>query len=270
LKFYSQTKSKVGLMGIAARTQLERVITEFRNNETNEVQGPDVAAWLRDNVGTRNISEFDLRGIDLAFTNLQHAVIEEADLLGAILEGANLQNAVMTRSTLMGASLININARHADCTEVDFRGANFRNADFTAANLTRADVRDVRNFNMATYQGAVLRDIYFKGMDLLNADFESADLRGADLRETNLKGVNFQGANLKDTDLKAACLGGATLTYAKGLTLEQLLQAFQLRAVIIDPADQENAQLLARAIQVQGEDPRQEEGAKPRLQLVGE
>jgi uncharacterized protein YjbI with pentapeptide repeats len=75
-------------------------------------------------------------------------------------------------------------------------------------------------------QGAPLKDRNLRYANavrafLVNADLRGADLLGADLRQADLRGARFDGAELHGTHLQ-----GADLTYATGLTREQLAAAW--------------------------------------------
>jgi uncharacterized protein YjbI with pentapeptide repeats len=87
---------------------------------------------------------------------------------------------------------------------MDLRCAHLRGADLHQANLQGADLR------MA---------------DLRDADLSEADLSHARLNRANLRGTNLDGANLQDADLF-----NTNLEQVHHLTVEQLTQAYRLRA----------------------------------------
>jgi uncharacterized protein YjbI with pentapeptide repeats len=75
-------------------------------------------------------------------------------------------------------------------------------------------------------KGAALKDRNLRYTNalhafLVNADLRGADLLGADLRQADLRGARLEGARLHGTNLQ-----GADLTYATGLSREQLASAW--------------------------------------------
>src|SRR5215208_3687123 len=134
----------------------------------------------------------------------------EAHLQKADLPGVNLQGADLQRADLRGANL----------QEADFRRANLQEADLQAAildgaNLQEADLRGA-NLQEATLQGAILLVAILEGTNLQEAILDGANLQAVDLRRANLR-----RANLRRVDLQAAILQDA-----RGLTQEQIEQAF--------------------------------------------
>jgi hypothetical protein len=72
----------------------------------------------------------------------------------------------------------------------------------------------------ANLLGRNLRYANAAGAFLANADLRQADLSGADMRQADLRGARFDGAELRETNLQ-----GADLSFATGLTREQLTSA---------------------------------------------
>ena len=72
----------------------------------------------------------------------------------------------------------------------------------------------------ANLLGCNLRYANATGAFLAKADLRQADLSGADLRRADLRGAHFEGAELLGTNLQ-----GADLSFATGLTREQLTRA---------------------------------------------
>jgi hypothetical protein len=64
------------------------------------------------------------------------------------------------------------------------------------------------------------------GADLSVASLQRADLNGAKLSVANLLGADLSVASLQGADLNGANLSGADLSSAKGLTKEQLEEAY--------------------------------------------
>ncbi len=133
----------------------------------------------------------DLRGLNLAETDLFKANLYRTDLRDATLSGANLVRANLTEVNLRGADL-----RMADLSDARIFEANLREAWASGAHLNRADLRRV---------------------DFLEANLSEAELRGA-----NLYGTKFLNANLHSSDFTNAGLLGTTfanvdLSTVKGL-----------------------------------------------------
>jgi uncharacterized protein YjbI with pentapeptide repeats len=131
-----------------------------------------------------------LRSASLKGTNLEGAKLKGADLEDADLEGANLRKASfdvanlikaksLTKVNLSGQNLEgedftnykrlhqiqleNASLRNAQFTKCDLTGANLKKADlegtkFDRANLTGADFTGVRNYEKATWDGAIIKD----------------------------------------------------------------------------------------------------------------
>lgn len=103
-----------------------------------------------------DLSNANLRGIDLSY-----AVLFQGDFSGADLRGANLRDAFLIRADLSGADLTG-----ADLSDADLVGANLDNAVLVDTNLSRSDV------DRSSIAGAS-----FVSADLALADF--SDVSGA-------------------------------------------------------------------------------------------
>lgn len=148
-------------------------------------------AWRAANPGEipdltdEDLSEMDLRGINLGAVDLS-----EADFYGTDLRDANLKMAVLTdadfsAADLAGAELYKANLSGAFLTEADLSGAYL-----AEANLNKADLR---------------------GCKLHQVDFTEADLRSSNLSESDLTGVNFSHANVTDANFSYSTLAQANL-----------------------------------------------------------
>ena len=141
----------------------------------------------------------EVKGAQLADSDLEYARAFDAFFLKADLRDANLQGAHLWDANLQGANL---------------RDASLKGANLLGANLQGANLWD------ANLQGADLEGASFKGANLLGAD-----LQGAHLSDANLQGANLSFANLQGAELFRAILQGANLTRATGLTQDQLDRA---------------------------------------------
>jgi len=88
--------------------------------------------WLNDGIEGQKA---DLRGANLAGTNLRRADLQEADLRRADLYRADLEEADLRKADLKEADLMGTNLRKADLREADLRGVDLRKADLRKADL---------------------------------------------------------------------------------------------------------------------------------------
>lgn len=119
--------------------------------------------WAHGNIedGERaDLSDADLRGVNLSHKNLDGAILNDANLTGAILVGATFIGANLTRINLHGADLTTANLYGANLTSGYLKDTNLSNAILCSANLAKA---------------------YFQGANLFYADIMGANFYGADL-----------------------------------------------------------------------------------------
>jgi uncharacterized protein YjbI with pentapeptide repeats len=144
-----------------------------------------------------DLSDADLRSVDLHLKDLREADLSEvnlsdADLSYADLRGTNLTNAILSGADLRGAKLSD-----AILSGADLRGANLSSAHLNHANLTYANAERT---------------------DFSSADLRGTDLNGTDLLEANMSQADLSGAHGVDTgDLKALYveLKGTTMPNGK-------------------------------------------------------
>src|SRR5713101_4513737 len=125
-----------------------------------------------------DVSNHDLRGINLMNGDLRGANLSLASVCEANLCGANLSKADLHGADLSGTYL---------CW-ADLHGANLREADLREADLSCADLRET------DLRGAILYGAFLYG-----AFLGRADLRGTSLDKTYVRGA----------DLSWACFGEA-------------------------------------------------------------
>ncbi len=150
----------------------------------------------------RTFGKGEHQGLDLRGTDLRGADLRNAHLEGALLSIAHLEGA-------------------------DLRGAHLEKAILENAHLENADLL------LAHLEGAILRGAHLEEAILSGVYLEYAVLVGAHLEYAFLWGAHLEGAFLGEAHLKGAFLGGAHLkgahlTYAQGLTREQLAGALNL------------------------------------------
>ena len=160
-----------------------------------------------------NLGEASLRGAYLTGVDLTGVDLTEVDLTGANLRevnltGVDLTETILAGADLTGANLREVNLRGVDLTEVNLTGAKLTGANLTGANLTGAKLPGV-NLTEVDLTGVVLT-----GVDLAGADLTKVDLPGVALSEANLREANLTGANLNKAKLFKAILAGANLTGA--------------------------------------------------------
>jgi hypothetical protein len=130
-------------------------------------------------VGSPPVGYADLRGLNLAETDLLKTNLYRADLSDGRLSGANLFR--------------------ANLTEANLRQAELSMADLTAARIFEANLRE-----------AYLPDAKLNRADLRRVDFLEANLSGVELRGANLYGAKFRDANLQSSDFSNAEMLGTT------------------------------------------------------------
>lgn len=143
---------------------------------------------MRANLCGADLSDADLKGVDLRSANLV-----EADLSCSDLEGANLRLSKLTGAQLDYTNLIKVN---------------LSSADLYRANLRRAHLGE-SNLSCAVLFGA----------DLSHADLSLANLEQANLEDANLEDAELAGANLCHVELYNT--KGSLMEYRKGKMLTE-------------------------------------------------
>ena len=123
-----------------------------------------------------DLTDADLKEVDLRGMNLRRAMLVGAKLARADLSGANLSEADLTRASLKAATLTKADFRRAnlfkallaqaDASEADFQRANLNGTDLSKAKLTRA------SFVEADFTKAELSDAIVLGTDFSRARFQ--------------------------------------------------------------------------------------------------
>ncbi|MGI5482999.1 pentapeptide repeat-containing protein [Streptomyces lavendofoliae] len=154
----------------------------------------------------------------------------------------------------IAGSICGLSLQNADLSHLSFKGVNLDQATLVCAKLVRADFRE------ANMTGARLRLANLRGVNLGGARLETSNLQSALLIGADLTGAQLSGANLKEACLADADLSGANLTWAdlesvdfvgekmlwpppgedwagytnlgpaRGITVEQLCEAFIYRS----------------------------------------
>lgn len=139
--------------------------------------------WLRRDVGGYEDMRANLKGVDISDTDLRGV-----NLKYARLDGVSFYKSDLREADLRWASLWDANLSYANLHE-----AKLSYAEIVRGNLSYANFRD------ASFVDACLADSV-----LTNADFECANLSWADLRNCNLCHANFRYCNLWNANLVGA------------------------------------------------------------------
>ncbi len=190
-----------------------------------------------------DLSNRDLRGVDMSNAKTEFIQLPGADLRGAMLNEAILTNANLKKADLRNAKLNCANLNKANLEEADLRSAvlgaiHLKEAKLPEANLVKADFyrspkedscertqQEIANLEEADLTGADLREVHLSQASLIgakfggevnmydakiiDADFDDADLSDANLWKADLRCSIFTGADLSRANLESANLGGA-------------------------------------------------------------
>ena len=147
-----------------------------------------------------DLSHADLVGVNLQGANLEGANLDYANLTRSDLRGVNLQATVLSTTILQRASLSNANLQKSDLVGTQLQRANLNEANIQEARLIAVRLND-----------AVMWDVKLRKSDLSGAKLQGANLLRADLRQADFEGAKLQGANLSSTNCEEASFIGADL-----------------------------------------------------------
>ncbi|HET6978950.1 MAG TPA: toll/interleukin-1 receptor domain-containing protein [Pyrinomonadaceae bacterium] len=148
-----------------------------------------------------DLSEADLSQADLRWVNLIGGDLYFANLSVADLRWANLSGGDLRWASLNGADLRLADLSVADLSVADLSRANLGRADLGRANLSLADLRWT-NLSWA---------------NLSEANLHRANINEANLRQANLSGANLSEAELSGTWLFSTIFADNDLSATKGL-----------------------------------------------------
>jgi len=163
-----------------------------------EMRGHGAQSEPRDSPWSIDLSERDLRDIDLSMENLVGANLTETVLRGTTLDGADLTGAKLTR-----VDLTQVSARRTILSKANLTGAVLRDSDLSEADLTRARMW-ATDLTGANAVGADLTKAFLEHAVLRGTDLSGATLVGAVLKRTMLSGTKLYGADLTDADVAEA------------------------------------------------------------------
>lgn len=160
----------------------------------------DFRLWESDEAAFRTVGNIKrLNRHKIHDINLVNCYLARTNLNYVNLKGSNLNSANISHS-----SLIETNLENSRLNQTNFENSNLNSALLKGAYASGANFKD-----------AFLIKANFENAFLIKSDFQNAFLMEADLRNCYLMGANFENASLYKADLRGA----------KGLTIEQLMQA---------------------------------------------
>ncbi|MEN8444491.1 MAG: pentapeptide repeat-containing protein, partial [Cyanobacteria bacterium J06555_13] len=207
------------LSNVDLTPELGEIVKESSQELSNDGQSENAEKstyfYLQDESDISEINTIQLSSIyesdtdSFAGAYLRQIQLPDSDLRSAKLSRANLTDSNFERASLEFADLQRANLWAANLKKADLRGANLR---YTA--LVDSQLKD-----------ALLEETTLEGAIIAYANFEKADLRQANLKGAYLLEANFEGSNLEFADLDDAILVAVDLKGAKGLDVNQLVQA---------------------------------------------
>jgi uncharacterized protein YjbI with pentapeptide repeats len=174
------------------------------------VEGSDDEPGPGANLAGRDLSNLDLRRVDLTGADLRSAVLSRTNLEGAKLIDAHLGGAQLFRTNLEGADLTG-----ADLTTASFRRVRAKAASFVRARLdmTRFDQSDLENASFSEATGRMpmfsktrLSGARASGLSLEKALFDECLLVGTDLSHAQLLSCTFKDCKAVKLNLDSANL----------------------------------------------------------------
>ncbi len=196
--------------------ELQRISQE----ELNEIIAKHAMYLRGQSGGARAIIQFR----DISQANLRAVDLSQADFTGSMFIETDLSNSVFVGASFFACDLRNANLFEANLSRADLRGAYIAGADLTRANLNEADLRTGKIMKRAEngsiedrkYSGSKGPVTVLAGANMLEtnmvkvnaseADFTDANLCGANLTQADIQSACFESANLTDGDLSGANL----------------------------------------------------------------
>ena len=159
------------------------------------------------NLSGINFSKVVLANANLEFSCLKNSSIDSANLNEVILNNADMSNSTLAHSKLINAllnrvdlrktSLMYTNFQLATLAEANFLEATFINTNFHLANLTQANLESASLIGRVPNQGLDA----FRQANIRQAIFYAANLHKADLSGQIISGQNFISANFSNANL---------------------------------------------------------------------
>lgn len=142
--------------------------------------------------------------------DLSNCHLAKIDLRGMYFRRANIDGSCLEAAYLEGADL-----REASFREAQLNSAHFFEALLDGAVLTEAQL-----------SGASLHHASLERAYAVSAKIESTNLVGTNLKGARLDGASFVGSNLQSANMEETFIERTDFTGVKGLTQEQLNEAF--------------------------------------------
>lgn len=154
------------------------------------------------------LSDVDLRGIDLSRLRAEGLTLRDADLREARLVDCRWRNCL----------LVDVRLDRGACQAGTFRLCKMERLRAPGASFTGTRIENTSAegclFDDADFASAVLTDSSFARCSLRNANLAGASAAGLDLRGADLRGAILTNMCLVDVDLRGALLSRATLAGA--------------------------------------------------------
>jgi uncharacterized protein YjbI with pentapeptide repeats len=163
------------------------------------------------------------RGLTLSTLRRLSDGVRKASVVRLLIETDIIKR---LKVSLQDADLSCANLRYADLSDADLSDADLSGANLKGARLSQA------NLSCANLRYADLLDAGLRNADLSGADLSGANLKGASLHGAALSCAILEDAKLKGARLYGTYLGGADLSGAKGLTKEQLENAYLCKTTL--------------------------------------
>jgi uncharacterized protein YjbI with pentapeptide repeats len=180
----------------------------------------------------KDISGWDLTGIDVTHTSFVNCVMNRVLLDAAKINFCNFSHAKMQKVFMRKllptmATVPRLNFNYADLTEADLSDSSFwGGGDFSQANFTRSVCERVQfnncSMDRSRFLSADLEIAFFGSSTLTEASFARArfrnglvkdsKLRGAVFAEADCSGTKFTNCDLENADFTNANLGTCTFT----------------------------------------------------------
>lgn len=153
--------------------------------------------------------------------------IYNLDLVNCYLAKTNLNKVILSNANLNYAKIFNSKLQDATLEHARLNQTNFENCDM----------------NKATLKASYANGAIFKDANLIKSDFENAFLIKANFKNAYLMEANLQGAYLSGADFADANLYKADLRNARGLSIDQLLNAKTLYLAKFDEEIERNIEI---------------------------
>ncbi|MDB9313501.1 pentapeptide repeat-containing protein [Spirulina sp. CS-785/01] len=202
------------------KRKFQRINLSEANLRNVDLSGAD---FTHATLNVTNLSGANLSQVNFTHAKLNVARLSGANLTGATLNSASLNVANLIRATLNNAQLQDAQLIHAEIIRADLSRSNLSNSNLQGADLRETLFRETNlsycNLTECNLRGAflaesILEQAFLSNADLTRADLRAVNLREADLSQATLTCANLQGADLRGSNLRWTELGGADLRWA--------------------------------------------------------